>query len=356
MLDKLSRFRKFYSRIYGNDPNFKDNKTCLLPLICKKGAAFYRNSTQEMTAVVDKGETLCQCVWIVHKNNPGVLNLAFFEAQEHCEEAVGLLLTYGENLAKRLSCNRIIAGMDGHLNYSLGFSVGKQKAPSFGGSYNSDYYHDYFKGFTRHELVSFISDFSYTYGRVKKDRERFGSRFSEFSVEPGAINQDNLMRYTRLSNQIFGNHLTYFKREYEEDQELFDTMKILLKPENLLFIRHRNQDVGYIFWYVDYNQFVRPGKGFDGISYMRYLLNPRPKKVKLLEMGLIPEYQKSGAVMLAFYEAASFIHKHFPTVDTVISSWIWSKNWDSRNFTKRYTEREYQTFAVYEKELLSGGD
>lgn len=351
-IDKLSQFKKFYSEIYGNDPDFKDNKTCLLPLICKKGASFYENSTQKMTAVVEKGEALCQCVWILHKNNPGVLNMAFFEAKEHCEQAVMLLVEYGERLAKSMSCKSIVAGMDGHLNYSLGFSVGKHGAPSFGGSYNPDYYNDYFKGFTRHELVSFISDFTYTYGRVKKDLEKFQSRFLEFSIEPGSINRTNLIRYTQLSNQIFQNHLAYFKRECKEDEELFDSMKVLLNPENLLFIRHQNRDIGYIFWYVDYNQFVKPGKGFDGVSYMRYRLHPRPKSVKLLEMGLIPEYQKSGAVMLAFYEAATFIRKRFLSVDTVLSSWIWSENWDSRNFTKRYTEREYQTFAVYEKEVL----
>ena len=41
--------------------------------------------------------------------------------------------------------------------------------------------------------------------------------------------------YTSLNNQAFQSHRFYYQRRKEEDLELFQDMKLLLKDENLLF-------------------------------------------------------------------------------------------------------------------------
>ena len=348
----LGQYRKFYRTVYGNDRNFKDNKSALLPLVCGTDSAFYKNSIQEMAAVTDRGATLCQAVFIVHRNSPDVLNIAFFEALPDCNHAVELLFSYGAGLAEKYGCRKLLAGMDGHLNYALGFSADAASAPAFGESYNPAYYHDYFRDFTPISLCSFTGELSYTKGRIDEDYERFRETLKDYRVEAAKINPESMKRYTDLSNAIFADHPCYFKREYEEDLELFRPMSILLRKSNLLFIKEGALDIGYILWYPDYNEFVRPGKSFGLPEFASCILKGGPKSVKVVEIGLLKGYQNSGIIMLAFQVALDAAYRHFPAAEKLYSSWIESGNTRSVNLTKRYTQRGYKTFYVYEKSLF----
>ncbi len=350
-LGSAEELRSFYPSVYGKDPGFKDNKSSLLPLVCGRRSSFYQNSRQEIIAVVHNGKRLCQCVLIHHKNAGAAANIAFFEALPDSGEAVAHMLEYAEIWAAAEKCTRLVAGMDGHLNYSLGFSLENTAPPSFGESYNPSYYAGYFSGFSEVRLSCFQDEASLVRQRIDDDCSRIIGRCPQYSFEPARINDRNLKRYTDLSNTIFECHDFYFKREYQEDAELLGQMKLILDRGALLFIKEGQTDIGLVFYYPDFNELVRPGRGFGILSAVKRHLRFSPARVKMAEIGVLPAYQNKGVVTLAFQQAMNTALKNYPDIKTIISSWIIDTNTKSSLFTRRYTKHKGGSFVVYEKNI-----
>ncbi|MDR0469161.1 MAG: N-acetyltransferase [Peptococcaceae bacterium] len=350
-LSSIKQYRRFYATVYGGDLLYKDNKTALLPLVCGKRSSFRRNSWQEMVAVAEVGKILCQCVLIVHAYAPDRMNIAFFEALPNSAAAVRLLLIYAEEAAKRSGCSRLIAGMDGHLNYSMGFGGDCSSPPSFGESFDPPYYAAYFEGFLRIGLTSFQDGINDVRRRVDADYRRFAAKMGQYRMEPSAIHKRSLSRYTDLSNAIFADHIGYFNRAYDEDYELFRSMMPILGDHNLIFIKEGDLDIGYIFWYPDFNELVKPGSRFGVKEAAQYHLLRKPKTVKVVEIGVLPDYRDRGLVMLALKSAIDMVAEKMPATERVISSWIADGNTKSLLFAQRYTRNHYKDFALYEKML-----
>jgi len=351
LLSSLKEYQLFYKAVYGNDPLFRDGKSHLLPLVCGRESSFCRNSWQQMIAVTDQNKTLCQGVLIRHNNAPGMLNIAFFEALPDQQEAVDMLLGHAETEGRKLGCSRLAAGMDGHLNYGLGFALAGNGTPSFGESYNPPYYANYFGGFTAIGLSGYRDNIRTVRQVVYRDYAKGAVDTARYHAEPAAINDDTLHRYTNLSNAIFAEHTAYFKREYREDVELFQPMKPLLNTGNLIFLKDCGQDIGYVFWYPDFNELVPPGGRLGLPEVLRYRLAGGLRVMKMVEIGVLPDYRNKGLVMLGFKTALDIIEARHRQAQTVISSWIADDNLQSVYLARRYVKEKCKSFVLYEKNI-----
>lgn len=352
----LREYKKFYRRIYAKDYNFKDNKTNLLPIVCKKNSAFYKRTIQKMVGVFDNGEAVCQCVLIIHSEYKKVVFVAFFEALPKKHEGVKLLIDYAVKFGKSHGCTKIIAGIEGHPNNSIGFSVSNLTPPSFGECYNPSYYAGYFGEFNKIDMVSFIGDYAKVKATIDQDYKKFIDVFSEFDIEYGDFSSKGFERtmkiYTDLSNEIFVDHRDVFYRSYEEDYELFLSMRPLLDNENLIFVKKESRYVGLSLWYPDFNELTDIHKSFGVKDLIKYKLFGRhPFKMKMVEIGVLPEYQNKGLILLLFKDAIETVAKKYPNTQKIMSSWILSENKKSKLFTKRYTKDFYKEYVYYERNL-----
>lgn len=355
-IDSLREYRKFYRQVYAKDNNFKDNKSNLLPLVCKKNSAYLKRTIQKAVGVFDNGKPLCQCVLIIHNQYNNVVFMAFFEALPQKHEAVNMLMDYAVKFGKRNGCTKIIAGIEGHPNNSIGFSISNSTPPSFGECYTPGYYNDYFKDFNKVELVSFIGDYANVKACIDKDYNKFIDVFSEFEIEYGDFSLKGFKKtmkiYTDLSNEIFVNHSEVFYRSYEEDYELFFSMRPILNNENLIFVKKEGRYVGLSFWYPDFNELVDIHKSFGVKELIKYrLLGQIPHKMKMVEMGVLPEYQNRGLILMLFKDAIETVARKYPNTQKIISGWILSENKKSVLFTRRYTRDFYKEYAYYEKNI-----
>ena len=349
LLSTVKEYRLFYKRVYGNDPLFRDGKSQLLPLVCSGRSSFHRNSRQQMVAVTDRGITLCQCILICHNNAPHMLNIAFFEALPDQRAAVDMLLEYAETEGHKLKCSHLAAGMEGHLNYGFGFATAGNGVPVFGESYNPPYYTGYFENFTAVHMSGYRDDIGSVRRRVRRDFARNLIDTDRYHTEPAAINNHNLRRYTDLSNAIFADHTAYFKREYREDIELFRPMKPLLTEGNLIFLKDGAKDIGYVFWYPDFNELVSPGKALGLPEALRFRLTGGLKSMKMVEIGVLHGYRNKGLVMLGFKTALDIVEAKYRQAQTVVSSWIIDSNLQSVYFARRYIKEKCKGFVLYEK-------
>lgn len=361
-----SVYQQMIKTIYHQDPHFKNNKQGLLDLVCHPKSAFYQNSKQHRVAVMQNQTILCLAVLIQHKAKPEVLSIAFFEALPNAPEAVTFLMTYAKKHGKTLKATKMTIGIDGHCNHGLGFSLMTKGYPSFGEGYTPTYYLDYFKDFEQHRYISYEDRVAHIALVVNKYIEKMAKREADYTLEVSDFRRkltrqslkttqgfkQTMKRYTDLNNLLFKDHDYYFQREYEEDQELFQSMKPLLDNHNLIFIQKEGKDIGFILWYFDYNELVKPGYGAGVATFIKYrLLKKMPKKVKIVEIGVLPEYQGSPAILYLFREVMVRARQVNPGVEQLISSWISENNSPSRLVTSKFAKLEYRKYVTYERSI-----
>lgn len=305
-----------------------------------------------MLKVVDGTRTLCQAVFIIHKNNPDDMCVSFFESFENQDDAVSYLMNEGELFAKNHNCKKLIIGLEGHCNNGLGFSLETKNSPSFGECYNKPYYQEYFSQYQKIYATSYHGDRKITEDSLPNDLEKHGHDFTSTVCEYADFSRkkfpQTMKRYTDLNNEIFAEHSYYFTREYEEDRELFNSMRLLLRNNNLIFLKNGDEDIGYIFWYPEFNEFVPVQKGAGWLTYfMTKILKRQTKNAKVVELGVKASYRKTLAAVRLLYEGtiASRGTKY------IISSWILDKNLLSTYITKRYTSHLLKKYVLYEKDL-----
>lgn len=356
ILTDIKKYLSFLDVVYKNDSHFKNNKAGIMPIVCGEGRPYYNHSFQRMIAIKEKGKILCQAVLIRHKAQPEILMISFFEALPDSQKAVDFLIDYAMDIGKRLECKKMIVSLDGHCNNSVAFSRSNQSFPSFGESYNPQYYLSYFKGFDEVSFSSFCDSIHHVKDAVKKDMAKISSLLNVFTFEHADFSKTGFKKtmgiYTDLNNEIFNGQRYYFNRQYDEDMDLFREMKPLLNPENLIFAKKEGKYVGFILWYPDFNELTPRGKGVGILEFIKYrLLGRFPKKVKVVEIGVIRKYRRYGTIITLFNEAINVVLKKYKNSEKIISSWILDENEGSKMITKRYTKLPYKEFIAYEKEI-----
>ena len=348
----IKQFNRFARHVYRDEPGFIDNKSSLVTLLCSPKTEFYKHSKQQMICVKDGNETLCQSVLFKH-HQASELSIGFFDAKPNAHEGVRLMLEYAEALALSWNADRIVVGLEGHCNNAVGFPLNPHPPVSFGESYGKQYYHDYFKDFEKINLVSFKKEISAITGKLREDIRIIENRTKGVTLEPADFSRERFAKsiacYTDLNNLIFKDHRYYYQRSYAEDFELFASMKPLLNPNNLIFAKKDGEYIGFVLWYPDFNQLVPSGGTAGILTYIRYrLFRQIPNRGKLVEIGLLPQYKRTGAVALLFLSALQAAGQK---CTTMITSWILEENIPSELATQRYADEPYKEYCTYEKNL-----
>lgn len=342
---------RFVKTVYRQVPVFKDNKTSLYPLLSSK-SSFGRNCVLQAMGVQQDGVLQCQALFTRHRHNSSQLVLSFFEALPNAHQAVDFLFSEAKRVGAQLGCTTLVAGLDGHCNYSLGFLASDyNKAPSFGQSYHPAYYHEYFTKWIRIPLSSYWQEIDALnplwFEKIRRRKES-GIHF-EYADFSSAGRRATIERYTDLSNRIFTNHRYCYFREHEEDYELFSSMFPLLRSENMIFAVHNGMTVGFLFWYPDYNELVpcRTGAGIS--TFLQYkLLGQTPATLKVVEIGVLPEYKKTGLIIDLFGELYRIRARNYPTITRAASSWILCENTDSIDMSRHIFPHHDKDFLAYE--------
>lgn len=345
----VKEYIRFTQDVYQGDPLYKDSLTAILQMILYRRSVFCQAITAEPVMVKDGGRVLAVCTLITTDRLPGMLEMAFFEARPEAEEAVAMLVEAAKEKGRREGLASILVGLNGHVNYGLGFLTDHFSSEvCFGSNYNPPYYPAYFTAHhpIEYSMVSYLTDMRrFNLEREAKLLERVRKRFTFRHADLSRLKRE-VEIYTYLNNEAFAGHPFYFARTPEEDYELLKTFRYFIKGENLLIAEKDREPVGLMLWYPDFNQLVRPGGSIGAGTLLKSKLLPhRVNRFKIAEIAVLPKYQGSGAVVGLFHECMRLTKGRF---DWCESSWIFEDNLKSRGFGISWADREYKHYKAYE--------
>lgn len=342
----------FYKSQYYNNSLRKDSLSGLLKGILFETSAMSKSIKILPLMIKKDGIVIMSCVLANASRMDDYLQISFFESKEYNKEAFDLTYNKAVETSKLWSANKISASLNIHVNYGLGFLADSyDKNQSFGLAHNDEFIHRYFNdyGFNPIHMVNFYKDmdkeFTLISNRMReKLNKRYTIRYADFSNM-----EEEAKVYTRINNDAFRDHLFYYERVEEEDLELFKDFKLLLKKENLLFVEKDGVEVGFMLWYPDFHQIMEQRETVGLKTIINYIVkNNKITKFKIVEMGVIKEEQKNGAILALFDHCFTLTKGKYKSFE---SGWVLKDNIMSGNFGYKWSDGVGKNFIAYIKEL-----
>ena len=347
------QFIKFRKKIYNDNPKFIDNNLFMIKQLFSLKTCFLDNKEVIPIYIEDNGEIKCECLVIYTKFLPEYIQICFFESLENVSDAVKMLVDFAIKIGKKYNCTKLVVGLNGHVNYGLGLLASHYETTnSFSASINPEYYNDYFKNLNYEEVLLNTYIFNDMESKVSRYSSIINKVNNAYSFEFFDSKKFDYYTkiYTDLNNEIFINHRYWYQRNYKEDKEMLKEMLLFMKPDSLIFSFKDNKPVGFILWYPDYNELVSPKEEFGVRTYIKNIFfNKKIKKAKIVEIGILEEYRKSGLPLGLINQVYLRLKKYGITKGE--SSWILDENADSNSVCKAVCDEDYKRYVVYETNL-----
>ena len=347
--DEIKDYIHFTKSLYKDNPFYRDSMTSVLKDILYKKSIFSKDKDIIPVMVKENDEIVAVATYIFTDRMNDALQIAFFEARENSQKAVDMIVDMGKRIGLEKGAEKIIVGLDGHVNYGLGFLEDHFEEPvSFGNKYNPPYYIHYFKGklSTEYGLTSFLTDMeTFNLDKESKILKETNKKFQYRTANFNKLKKE-IEIYTALNNLCFIDHPFYYKRTYKEDYELFKQFKLFLKPENLLIAEKNGEAIGFMLWYPDFHQLIPQGEGMGLKTYFRNRYRGSTiDKFKIVEIGILPAYQGTGAILGLFNKCMELTKDRYRQCET---GWILNTNLKSKSFGLKWADSEYKHFKVFE--------
>ena len=347
------KFLDFRKRLYRNNPIFVDNNLFMLKEFFDSKTSFTENKELFAYNIEDKDKVLCQGIIIYTKMLPDYVQLCFFESLPNVEDAVKILVDKAMEIGNVYGCEKLVIGLNGHVNYGLGFlNSDFNEKNTFSSSANPAYYNDYFKSLSCDEINLNTYRIKKIDNRLDRYRGIINKLEKNYTFKCFDKKQFDYFSkiYTDLNNICFENHRYYYKRNYKEDKEMLKELFLFMKEDSLIFAFDGGKPVAFIMWYPDYNELAKSGEAFGAKHFIKNIfMNKKICTAKIMEFGVLPEYRTVGMPVALINRIFLELPKYGVTkVDT---SWVLEENADSNSVCKAICDELYKRFIVYEKRL-----
>lgn len=345
-------FLNYYKKQYKNNPLKRDSLSSLVKGLLYGKSVLCKAVDLEPIIIMENNKILMICILAYAHRMADYIQIGFLESSTFNMKAFQLILNRAEKLAKDKGATKISGSLNIHVNYGLGFLASDfDKVQSFGMAHNPEFYNDYFEknGFNTIEMVSYKRDVTFMDKLLdinvqEKINEKYSVREVDFKKLESEVNI-----YTNINNAAFSEHLFYYPREKNEDLELFKDLRYLMKPENLLFVEKAGVPVGFMLWYPDFNQLIKPSETVGLRTVIKNkLFSNKIRTFKIVEMGVIPSERSKGAILALFDYCFKCTKGKF---DNMESGWILSDNTKSKNFGIKWADAESKHYKAYIKDL-----
>ena len=336
--ESLDRFHELPGMIYRNDPNYVE---VLRPLI-ENG--FNRNNN----AALAGGHA---CRWIVVNNNQTVGRIGAFIVRNYTSSydqptgGIGFFECINDqqvaNLlfdsAKDFLAKNGMEAMDGPINpgenfFNWGLHIHGDMQQTFGMQYHKPYYR---KLFDTYGFQTFYEQYSYRLDIASRYLpERFWKIAAWVHQKPGYTyeqftfrNQDKYITdFINIHDKAWSQHGNYKRIDPAEIRTLLKDAKPFLVEEFIWYAYRDGEPAAFFMMIPDMNQVIRRLKGnrLNLANLVRLFLYNRPKAInraRVIVMGVVPKYQKSGLESAIFYQLKEMMESK-PWYRDVEISWV----------------------------------
>ena len=288
---------------------------------------------------------------LVHHPKLKMLQVAYFDALPDWPEAVERIVEEARAEARRRGLARIVAGLNGHLAYGVGFLADAFDTPCpFDSLYTPDYYLNYWA--LHAEAVRTLSAYRFRLSEVCLPEAAVRRGVLAVRLpddEPGAI-QGGSDPPRRTVEPFPSGTCTCTSIGYPSAiYELLRPLRPLLKPCHLMFACCDGREVGFLFWHPDFNEVIPGGRRNSTFtSGIRCLLGrSRIRTAKLNAVGIDHRFQGSSAAG-GLVRSGSSSRPVPAATDSVETNFAWDNNRRSRLINTHFPHREARHFRVFE--------
>lgn len=352
--NEQKQFLYFLKEVYKDNIYYRDNTSYMLKQLFNGSSSFQNNKKFYPIIITSKGQVVCECIIIYTGYLKDTVQIGFFEALPNCGDAVEMLLEEAKKIGKRHSAQKIVVGMNGHVNYGLGFLCNYyNEMMSFGTSYNPDYYLDYFEKIHSRKIKLCSYQWNIKASRVFKKYEKLFSKIEKNLnfrfLDPNHLKRDAKF-YTDLNNECFKKHKYYYQREYQEDYEMLKELLLLIDHRNLIFAFKDDRPVGFVLWYKNFNELLKPKEKIGLKTIIKNkMFGHKIKTGKVAEIAVVEEYKKTGLASTLLNKAKEEAEKQ--KIYFGETSWILEENSSSNNLCQKMQNDLYKNYVVYEIEI-----
>jgi hypothetical protein len=343
-------FVDFVYRVYAGNPCYKDTLMPILRTFLYQRDSFTSESYLRPIQVVSDCEVAAQCVLVHHPGLP-MLQVAFFEALPNRAAAVELLIEEARGEARRRDLSRIVAGLNGHVWYGVGYLADGFDLPCpFDSIHTPEYYLAYWSEHASevHTLSTYRFDLSVARPTDPVLRRAY-SRIQFRTMDMARFKQEAIL-LGELSNRFFAGTYLYFERDPHDMYRLMKPIRPLLEAENLVFACRHGKEIGFLFWHPDFNELIPGGRRNSALpTGVRCLLGKgRIRHAKLNAAGIDPRYQGSSVAAGLLGKLVSSAAGRFESIET---NFVWDSNRKSRYLHQHFPHEEVRHYKTFELDV-----
>ena len=319
-------FHRLPYSIYKNEGNW------VPPLRMMVESVFDRQKNNALT----KGNA---CRWIIYKNDKPAGRIAafhtenysrnveqptggigFFECVDDQEVADSLFDTAREWLKAEG-----MEAMDGPINigenfFNWGLLVDGFTQQSYGMNFHPRYYR---KLWETYGFKTYYQQFSYHLNIISPDLpERFWKIAAWIAKKPDYYfehftfknREKYIADFIKIYEKAWEKHDNFKRIEPQDLRDMINQSKLLLDEDFIWLVYHRNEPIAFFMMIPDLNQLIkyfRNGK-MNLLKMLRLFYLKRRKVInrcRVLVMGVVPKFQKSGIESAIFYQLRQVLLK-----------------------------------------------
>jgi len=355
-------FIKFPWKVYKNDPywvpplildmkNMMDRNKC----------PFFEHSEADFFIARKNGETVGRIAAIlnnrhnqVHKDNIGFFG--FFEAINDVDVTRSLL-----NAAADWCREKNLDSIRGPMNYSQNETCGLlidsfDSSPVIMMTYNPPYYIDLFEQCGLRKVMDLYAYYLSAEKELPERLVRVAERIKKragVTIRP--INLKNFWseveRVKKVYNAAWAPNWGFVPLTDNEIKHLAKELKPAIDPDIVFMAEDNGEPIGFSLALPDFNIAIKKANGrLFPTGLLKILWNKRKiDGVRVIIMGVIPEYQKRGIDSVFYWETyRRGVKKGYKWGEF---SWILENNTMMNRAAQMMGAHVYKTYRVYEKAL-----
>jgi GNAT superfamily N-acetyltransferase len=177
-------------------------------------------------------------------------------------------------------------------------------------------------------------------------RQRYGIKIRPLDMKN--FNRE-LLNFKDVYNKTWEPNWGFVSMTDEEIDSMAKDLKPLVEPSLVLFGEIDNKIVGFALVMLDYNQIFKEmnGKLFP-LGFIKLMTQKKKIKwVRIIVLGILPEYQKKGLDSVFYWEIVNRAHDN--GIDLGEASWVLEDNEMMKRGAETINGEIYKTYRIYEK-------
>lgn len=355
----LNEFIKFPWQIYHSDPHWIPPLITEQKFIFSNKNPFWEHAERTLLLVKEEKKVLGRIAAIIDFNHINFRQekcgfFGFFECVEDYSVAERLL-NAARDWLKEKGMEIMRGPMNPSMNEECGFLIeGFDSSPTLMMTYNPPYYLEFMERYGLQKARDLFAYLAPVTGeqleRLNRLAERVKKREPNLTVRPANPRRfrQELEIIKQIYNSAWNRNWGFVPMSDKEIETMGKRLKPLVVPEIIQIALFNGKPAGFLMAFPNYNQVFKKINGrLNLVGIIKFLWFKRKiNTVRLITLGICPEYQKRGVDVLLYLESLKGTQKK--GYKFAEYSWVLEDNLLTQRAAEMMGGKLYKKYRIYE--------